>query len=346
MLRTILSLLALVYVIPLFASENQSSLVKVEKISIPFVYQFTGRIEAVHQATMKAQTSGQLAEIYFDVDDIVNKGDVLARFGNKRQKAELDLAKAGYAEAEADFLRSEEDFNRIDRLFAEKIVSKSDLDRALATQRAAKARLDGASARIKSASQEYEYTIIRAPYSGIVTKRHVQVGESVHPGSQLVSGISLDKLRVVVDVPQDLVETIRQHKKALLYLPDGSSVSSEDLTVFPFADEASHSFRVRISLPAGLSGLYPGVLVRVGFSGDDREVLVIPASALTHRGEMSIVYVGADDGRIALRQVRRGDAIDQGRLVVHAGLAEGESVYTDPTAATVLLKHSLEKAAQ
>jgi RND family efflux transporter MFP subunit len=295
---------------------------------------------------MKAQTSGQLAEIYFDVDDIVNKDDVLARFNNKRQKAELDLAMAGYAEAEADYQRSDDDFNRIDKLFAEKIVSKSDLDRAQAAQRTAKARLDGANARVKSARQEYEYTVIRAPYSGIVTKRHVQVGESVHPGSDLVSGISLDRLRVVVDVPQDLVETIRQHKKAMLYLPDGSSVDSEDLTIFPFADEASNSFRVRINLPTGISGLYPGVLVRVGFSGDNREVLVIPASALTHRGEMSIVYVRADDGRIVLRQVRQGDAIDQDRLVIHAGLAEGESVFPDPTAATVLLKHSLEKASQ
>lgn len=335
------------------------------RIAVPVIKLFTGTVEAVNKATMKAQTSGRLAEIYVDVDDIVKPDDVLARFRNERQKAEMELAQAGLEEASAEYERNQADYERYQNLYQQKLIAVTTLDQSRAALKASKARLDAARARIKQAREDYEYTIIRAPYSGIVTQRHVEVGESVNPGSPLVSGISLDKLRVTVQVPQSVVETIRTRQQGMLYLDDGAVISSNQLTVFPFADETSHSFTVRLELPSSdrlLNGasLYPGMLVKTGFIAGEQQLLVIPASALVQRGEINAVYVKTADGRIVMRQVRPGQLVpavsaggpaelpqsqakQQAQRIIHAGLSEGEQVYLNPLQATAALKHQLQQ---
>ncbi len=342
-MRLLLLISGLLLVLPTFGEEASSPTVTVQRETIPIIHQFTGYIEAIHRATMKAETSGRIAEIYFDVDDIVEKGNVLARFGNKTQKAELDLAIAGEKEANAALSRDQLNFDRFSDLYEKKLVAKSALDQAIAALDASKARLEAAQAKIKQAKANYEYTIIRAPYSGIVTQRHVEKGEAVNPGSAIVSGISLDALRLVVDVSQNLVGAIRKNRQAMLFLEDGQIIKSEKLTIFPFADEASHTFRVRVDLPAGIDGLYPGMLVKAGFIADEKQVLAIPSRAIVKRGEMNAVYVQNDNGRIEMRLVRSGQVVANEKTVVEAGLDEGENVYLDPLMATVTLKQSSEK---
>ncbi len=326
----------------LFAEESLQT-ATVERVPVPVVYQLSGFIEAVNQATMKAETSGRIAEVFIDVDDIVKKGTVIARFRGTRQKADLDLAVAGFEEARADYERSKSDFDRYSDLYEQKLVSRSALDQASATLKGAEARLDAAGASVKKAREEYENTIIRAPYSGIVTKRHIEVGEAVNVGSPLVSGISLDAIRAVVDIPQAYVESVRSNQKAYIELPDGSSQVSEKITVFPYADELSHTFRVRVELPPGVGAMYPGMVTKVGFVVGERPLLVIPAQAMVNRGEMQAVYVKQADGRIAMHQIRPGESVVDGRRVVHAGLAEGDQVFIDPQAATVALKQQATK---
>lgn len=339
----LLSLLAMTAL----AEQNTLLTAPATRTSVPVVYQSHGVVEAVHKATMKAETSGRIAQVYFDVDDIVTKGSVIARFRNTRQKAELDLAEAGLAEARAEFNRSQADYERFKDLFEKKLVAASALDKASADLKAAQARLNGAEASVKKAQEEYENTIVRAPYSGIVTQRHVEVGEAVNPGSALVSGISLDLIRAVVDVPQDYVEQVRSRKTALIYLPDQAApLSSEQVTIFPYANEQSHTFRVRVELPRGVEGLYPGMMLKLGFVVGDKNVLVVPSSAVVRRGEVTAVYLKGDAGHIVMRQIRVGEAVDASRISVLAGLDENEQVLVDPHGATVALKQQKTNSPQ
>lgn len=322
------------------SAEQVNPTLQLVKQQVPVVYTFTGAVEAIHKATMTAETSGRIAEVFFDVDDIVDKGDVIARFRNNQQKADLDLALAGRKEAEAALARDESEFKRYVELYEKRLVAKALLDQARAALDGSKARLEASSARIKQARENYENTVIRAPYSGIVTKRHIEVGEAVNPGSPLVSGLSLDKLRLVVDVPQSLIESIRQQKKAQIVLNDGKIITSEALTIFPYADDLSHTFRVRVELPEDIHGVYPGMLIKVGFVTDQQRVLTIPVQAMVHRGEMNIVYVQAETGQIHMRQIRPGPSLGGGEMIVHAGLTEGETIWLDPVAATIALKQA------
>ena len=119
---------------------------------------------------------------------------------------------------------------------------------------ARRAALESAQAALREVSQQLDYTVVRAPYSGIVTKRFVQIGESVRAGQPLIAGVSLNELRVNVQVPQSAVDAIRRYHAADVLLDgDGARrVAAAKLTVFPYADaDDAHVQRAARSAGSG-----------------------------------------------------------------------------------------------
>jgi len=294
-----------------------------------------GTVEAVKQATVSAQTSGRVAEIFYDVDDFVEAGAPIMRFTDTEQRAALDGARAALQEADARAAETESEFARVATMFENGTVARARYDQAQANRNAAAARLESARAGVMNAEEQLEYTVVRAPYAGIVSRRHVAVGELVRPGAPLMSGLSLESVRVIVDVPQSMLDSIREIGRANVYVGE-RTIAAESLTFFPVADPATNTFRVRASLPAGHVTLYPGTFVKIGFVVGETERLLLPASALVQRSELTAVYVVGDEA-VTLRQVRVGRRYGD-RIEVLAGLGAGEAVALDPVAAGVYLQ--------
>jgi RND family efflux transporter MFP subunit len=294
-----------------------------------------GRIEAVNQATVSAQTSGRIAELPFDVNDFVDAGAVVMRFTDTEQRAALERANAALAEGQARLEQAQQEFGRVSNMFENATVSQARFDQAKANRDAAQARLDAARSGVKTAQEQLEYTVVRAPYAGIVSERYVELGEVVNPGQPLISGLSLQSLRVNVDVPQSMFHAVRTIGKAFVYVDD-ERIAADSLTFFPVADAAANTFQVRVNLPDGAATLYPGMFVKVGFVVGETKRLLVPAQAVVRRSELSGVYV-ADDDDVALRQVqlgrKYGDSVE-----VLAGLSAGERVATDPVVAGIYVK--------
>jgi RND family efflux transporter MFP subunit len=305
--------------------------------TVPREYRLDGVVEAVNQTTVSAQTAGQVEAILYDVNDFVEKGAVLVRLKDTEPQAKVAQAEAELKSATAQLEQSKDDFARVKGLFARELASASAMDDATAKLKSAQARFEAAQAGLAQAQEQLAYTRIRAPYSGIVTQRHVEVGETAQPGKPVMSGISLEQLRVSVDVPQSVIPAVRAGNAVRVHLPRGGEITAEKLTVFPFADLGSNTFKVRVELPGGTKGLFPGMLVKTGFVIGEKRELVVPKEAVVYRSEVTGVYVLNGDDRLHFRQIRVGRALDDA-LVVLAGLDEGERVALDPIAAGVRLK--------
>jgi RND family efflux transporter MFP subunit len=210
------------------------------------------------------------------------------------------------------------------------------MDKAIADVKSAQARVEVATAALEQANEQLTYTQVRAPYAGLVTQRHVQVGEMASPGQPLMTGISLKQLRVAVDVPQNLIPAIRAGQGVRIHLPDNQVVAATGMTVFPFADQGSNTFKVRLNLPANLANLYPGMFVKAGFLTGEKRELAIPKSAVVQRSEVTGTYV-IKEGKVSFRQIRVGRDLGD-TLVVLSGLSEGEQVALDPISAGATLK--------
>lgn len=288
-----------------------------------------GVVEAVNKATLSAQTRGRVLELPFDVNDYVEAGQVVVRFTDVEQVSAQRRAEAALNAAQADYTEAEAAFRRTEELVAKQLLARAALDQARARRDATRAVLESARAGVSEAGEQVDYTVIRAPYSGILTERHVEVGEAVQPGQPLVSGLSLQKLRVNVEVPQSDVAAIRQYGDATVILPGGGRVPADQVIVFPYADPATHSFQVRVELDGAETGLQPGMTVKVAFKTGEARHLWVPVSALVTRSEVTAVYVVGADNRVVLRQVRLGHRRED-EVEVLAGLAEGERIAADP----------------
>lgn len=327
--------------VPVWAADELAT-ATVEKRSVPREYRLDGTVEAVNRGTITSQTQGEVLEIHYDVDDVVEKGSLMIRLKDTEQRAQVAQAAAQLKSAAARLEQSRDEHKRVSGLFKKKNASESAMDKAEADLAAAQAQQDAALAGLEQAQEQLAYTTIKAPYSGIVTTRHVEVGELARQGAPLITGISLNELRVLVDVPQSVISAVRELGEANVYVGD-TIITPKKITIFPVADAGSNTFIVRLELPEGTEGLFPGMFVKTGFVTGKREQLVVPRDAVVYRSEVTGVYTLDDEGRIRFRQVRVGRQIDD-HLVVLSGLSEGERVALDPIAAGVVLKQRLEAA--
>lgn len=305
---------------------------------------FDGILEAVNQATVAAQTNARVEQVMFDVGDYVKSGEVIIRFRDTEQRARLDSAQASLKEARARLADAEVKFTQTEDVYKRGLLPKSAFDTAAANLKSARARTEAASAAVNEAQEGLEHTVVRAPYSGIVVQRHIQPGEMATVGKPLMTGLSLEHLRAVVDIPQSYIDPLRAHRKARVILSDGRSISADDLRIPPTADPSTHTFRVLVTLPQGDYGAFPGTLVKVAFTSGDQQELLVPAAAVVRRSEVTAVYVSNPDGRLDFRYIRIGSPMPDGRIPVLAGLAAGEKIALDPIAAGVVYKGNAQAA--
>ena len=302
----------------------------VERSMLQETVHLDGVIEAVQQSTVSAQTSGIVRSLPFDVDDSVAAGDLIVQLEDSEQRSRLRQAEAGLEEAEAALADAGQRFERIEAVHERGLVSRQEFDQARNNLAAARARVERARASVSEAQEQLSYTRVLAPYGGILTERHVEVGESVNPGQPLLSGLSLEQLRVVVDLPQKYAKLARTERQAQVTLADGRVLETGEMTFYPYANPQTHTFRLRMRLSEPNGSLFPGMLVKVSVPVNSREALWVPASSLIQRSELRAVFVVDDQDQPRLRQVRTG-VRDNGRLEILAGLSEGERVVTNPS---------------
>jgi RND family efflux transporter MFP subunit len=195
---------------------------------------------------------------------------------------------------------------------------------------AAKATHDAALAANESATVTSSYARLTAPFDGVVTERSVDPGSMANPGMALVTleddamfrlEVSLDESRAVSLKPGDTVSVRLDESRVAEPVPGRVSEIAR-------VDPASHSFLVKIDLPA-VDGLRSGAFGRARFTGTSTQALTVPAAAAVRRGQLTFVFAVDGENRARLRAVSPG-VTDGNWLEILAGLREHETVITNP----------------
>jgi len=311
---------------------------------MPLEYQLDGVVEARRQATLSSEVAGKIEAVYFDVDDVVNKGDVVLKIRDREYRARLEQARATLEEARANLQEMQLAYDRNAGLREKKLISQAVFDNSSASLKAAQARTNSAQANLVQAEEQLGYTVVRAPYSGVVVQRHVEAGESTRPGQPFMTGYAPDQLRVSANVPQSVIARLRKQRRArVVLLEDGRSLEVERITIHPFANPQNHSFPVRLDLPPSQVDIYPGMLVKVAVTIGESRRLLVPQQALVSRSEINALYLQDSAGKYFFRQVRPGNRYAD-QIEILAGLDAGETVVLDPVRAGIEMKRQLDSA--
>jgi RND family efflux transporter MFP subunit len=322
MLRPLIA--SLFFVSSLVVAVEPLPVITVKPHVVDLAFPAESLVEAVQQATVGAQVAGRVLEVKADAGQSVRKGEVLMRI-DAREAAEAARA------AEAQFANAKVSYERTKSLVVQKFMSAAALDKA-------KADLDAAAANLAAAGAGQSHAIIVAPMTGIVARRHAEMGDMATPGKPLFTIYQPGALRVTASIPQYRLRAMRSVGSARVEFPELAKwVDAVKVQVLPTADAATHVSLVRVTLP-DVPEATPGMFARVHFITGQAEMLTVPAAAILHRGEVAAVYVQTADNRLSLRQLRLGDAVGQGEIEVLAGLSAGDKVVTDPVRAGIQLK--------
>ena len=305
-----------------FAQELPSVAVKPHRVDLSFPAE--ALVEAVQQTTVGAQIAGRVIEVKADAGQNVKKGEVLMRIDAREAEEAARAANAQYANARLNYERTKS-------LVAQKFMSAAALDKA-------RADYDAASASAAAAAAGESHAPIVAPLTGVVARRHAELGDMATPGKPLFTLYEPGGLRVTASIPQYRLNDMRGVKTARVEFPELDKwVDATAAKLLPTADAATHVSQARASLPP-LPEATPGMFARVHFVVGQAEKLTVPAAAVVRRGEVAAIYVLGADNRPNLRQLRLGDAVGAGEIEVLAGLAAGDKVVTDPVRAAIQLK--------
>jgi RND family efflux transporter MFP subunit len=260
-------------------------------------------------------------------------------------RASVDQAEAGVkaaqdeqAAAQTDATLAASTLERYRQLQTEKSVSPQEMDEVAQRAGAASARLEAVRAQTEAARAQESgahtmlgYSRLVAPFAGIVTVRMADPGTLASPGVPLLQVDQAGALQLQATVDESAIGAIHKGMKAQVAIDGASSadIAGTVAEIDPAADPASHSFLVKIDLPAS-SQLRAGMYGTAEFANGVRQAIVIPHSAVVSRGSLVCAYVLDAQGIAQLRYLTLG--AQQGNLAeVLSGISPGETLVDDPT---------------
>ncbi len=291
----------------------------------------TGEIRARVQSDLSFRTSGQITERLVDVGDHVKAGQILARIDAKQQNADLQVALASLASAQAQQTQAQQSFDRQQTLFSSGVSTRASLDSAQEALLTAKATVESAQAQVDTARDALVQTDLKADADGVITARSIEVGQ-VAQAAQLVFTLAHDG-------PRDAV--INADESALLGRPIEDEVeirllSSDQILkarvreVSPAIDKSTGTIRVKLGLEGDPQVALGSPIVAVAHY-KPVTTIELPWSAMTSdAGKTAVWVVDPSKGTVSIRPV---DVMTyrRGRFSVRSGVVPGERVVVEGT---------------
>jgi multidrug efflux pump subunit AcrA (membrane-fusion protein) len=315
-----------------------------------------GIVRARVTASIASRVMAPIVDVRVRAGDRVRRGDVLVtldardlRANDARAQATTVSAAESVRAAEADVQATESaarlarlTHDRVAALQSRRSATAEELDRAVAALSAAEAQHTAAQARLAAATAGRDaaraaadaaavaatYATLTAPFDGVVTERSAEPGSMAAPGSPLLTLEDPTTYRLEAKVDEARAAFVAPGADATIALDSRDTTIRGRVVEVGRVDSMSHSFLVKIELPAG-AAVRSGQFGRASFSGPSRRAVTIPSSAVVRRGQLSFVFVVDADQRVRLRPVSLGTTVGD-RTEVLAGVREGDRVATSP----------------
>lgn len=267
-------------------------------------------IEAAQNASIGARVSGNITELPVNLGSKVNKGDTLVVISANEIKAQLNQAQAQLEQVRRNLTRE-----------------RNLLKKNAATPESVKTLEDGqriAEATYKEARTMLDYTIIKAPFDGVITIKSANVGDLAIPGKTLLKLEDESSLQVITDVPEGLILDLSIGDKLQVKIEAaGVDVSGTITEIAPKADMTSRTAPVKLQIPESPK-IRSGQFARVSLPGTQGTAIMIPRSAIKPFGQLERVFIAQDD--VARLQLVKTGLVVGEFVEVLSGISAGERV--------------------
>jgi multidrug efflux system membrane fusion protein len=311
------------------------SVAPVEKSDFPVFLTGLGTVQGFNTVVVRSRVDGQIDKIAFKEGQLVNQGDLLAEIDPRPYQASLDQAKAKKEQDEANLANANLDLQRFTKLG--EFATRQQLDTQRSTVQQLTAQIAADAAAISNAQTQLDYTAIKAPISGVVGLRQVDIGNIVNAATQtgIVTIAQIEPIAVIFTAPEEQLPYINEAQtiqplKTIAITTDGKKPLAEGklAVVNNQVDSTSGTVRLKAVFDNKNHALWPGQSVSTRLLVQTlKGATVAPDEAIQHGTEGLYAFVVNQDNKAELRKVKLSQSID-GRSVVETGLSPGEKVIT------------------
>ena len=286
----------------------------------PSTLNVIGTAQAIQGVTVSADLPGVVAKINFDSGRAVHAGDVLVELDTRQERAQL-------AQAEADRDLARINYGREQQLVKEGVVPKSDYDNAFAQQKNTEAKVGEIQATI-------DRKTIRAPFTGVLGLRQINLGQYLAAGQAIVPLQSLNPIYVNFGVPQQEEPRVQVGRTLRVTTDDfpGVQFSGRVTAVDSVIDQNTRNIQIQATFENPGGKLRPGMFVQVAVGvGASRDVISLPASAIAYAPYGDSVYVVTNEkdpkgNRTVKQEFVKIDGTRGDQVAVISGLNPGDEV--------------------
>jgi RND family efflux transporter MFP subunit len=301
--------------------------VTVERLTESKPIELRGVVQPARQASVSSRAMGPIVKLNVRAGVVVAANQVLLEIQPEAAAGQLGQARGALAQAEAAFALAERNLTRFQALHDDNAASELELDMATMQYEQAKGAVEQAQGAVQAATSVADESAVRAPFAARVVETLAEVGDLAAPGRPLVRVESIDGQQIWLNVRESDIGRVQVGDSIAVRIdarPDLGTVDGEVREIMPSADPATHTFTVkvglgRIDVPTGFSG-------RATIMGDGTDRLVVPTSAVHHRGGLELVIVRAADGSARTRAVTTGNTVGEDRVEILSGVNADETV--------------------
>ena len=272
---------------------------------------YVADVQAVRNVELRARVQGFLEEIYVDEGQRVKKGQRLFKINDEEHKAELAKAKANLQSAIAETKATELEVDRLQMLVEKNVISKTELDVAMAKRDAMKARIEEARSAEVNATVRLSYANIRSPFDGIIDRIPLKAGSLINHGTLLTTVSDLSSMYVYFNVSEDeYLEYMRSRPDSVvednrvirLFLADGSEYPHEGHieTVEGEFQASTGSIAFRAHFPNPRKMLKHRATGRVSLSNTVENALMVPQKSVFEIQDKNYVFVVDESNRVKM----------------------------------------------
>jgi RND family efflux transporter MFP subunit len=290
-----------------------------------------GTLQGYVQSPVSARAGGYLRRWTKDIGSKVAKGELLAEIDTPELDQQLSQAIAARNQTAASLELARTTVDRWEALRKRDAVSQQELEERRSAYVQARANLAGADANVERLRQLESFKRVLAPFSGVITKRNVDIGDLIDSNKPLFLLSQTDPLRVYVNVPQAYAQLVRPGQPAVVTQAEmrGRNFPGTVARTSGAIDTATRTMQVEITLPNREGALLPGAFVNVELTAAPSGTLTVPSNALLFRGAGVLVATVDGAGSVALLPVRLGRNYGES-VEVLTGLKGGERLVLNP----------------
>lgn len=308
---------------------NTGDPVEVAAADVTIIEKVPASVEATQATLISSRLMARISTVQVRAGDVVSKGDLLLELENSDIKAQVQQAESRIRAISARLKEARQNLDRATELQSGGVMSRADLDRAVANHETLLAEMGGANQALEEANTALGYTEIVAPFDGRVVDRFAEPGDTAQPGTKLLALYNPLSLRVEAQVRENLALDLAVGQALQIEIPSLERVVDAVIEErVPAAEPGSRSFLVKVGVAFDadmLPGMYARLLVPAGTS----QQLLVPADRVVHIGQLDLVWV-LKDGQSYRRFVRIGQTVKDGQVEVVSGLSEGDMVLPLP----------------